>query len=202
VAPPTISGTAALGQTLTENRGLWNNNPTSYSYQWEDCDGAASNCSPITGATAQTYVPTPTDDRHTLSVQETASNASGARAGATSSPTPPVPAAHTSGKQNAPPNTLLLEHNVSSHEHRATFRLKATGTATRFECALVRKPTRSGEKTPAPEYVSCHSPKTFTRLTAGTYVLYVRAVGPRRHRQDASQLRIHNHLTATKPTAP
>jgi hypothetical protein len=296
IAPPTISGTAALGQTLTENHGSWNNNPTSYSYQWEDCDGAGSNCSPITGATAQTYVPTTTDDGHTLSVQETASNASGsttataaatttlptppsppapvqaptpvpvpvpvpmpapvdaslptvsgtpavghtlteshgswstaptsyayawercglagkncaaipgaiaqthtlttadvghtlrvqetasnasgAGAAATSSPTPPVPTARTSGKHHAPPNTLVLEHKVSSHEHRATFRFTPTGTATRFECALVRKPTRSGEKTPAPEYVSCHSPKTFTRLKAGSYVLYVRAVGP------------------------
>jgi len=175
---PTVSGTPAVGHTLTESHGSSSNAPASYAYVWERCGLAGENCVAIPGAIAQTHTLTAADVGHTLRVQETASNASGVGAAATSSPTAPVPTAHSSSKHHAPPNTLLLEHEVSSHDHRATFRFKATGTATRFECALVRKPTRSGEKTPAPEYVSCHSPKTFTRLTAGTYVLYVRAVGP------------------------
>jgi hypothetical protein len=178
LSPPTVSGPPAVGHTLTESHGSWSNAPTSYAYVWERCGLAGKNCAAIPSASAPTHRLTTADIGHTLRVQETASNASGVGAAATSSPTAPVPTAHSSSKHHAPPNTLLLEHEVSSHDHRATFRFKATRTATRFECALVRKPTRSGEKTPAPEYVSCHSPKTFTRLTAGTYVLYVRAVGP------------------------
>ena len=176
-SPPTVSGTPALGQTLTESHGSWSNAPTSYAYIWERCGLTGTNCAAIPGAIAQTHTLTTADIGHTLRAQETASNASGAGAAATSSPTPPVPTAHTSGKHHAPPNTLLLEHKISSHEHRATFRFKATGTATRFACALARKPTRSGDKTPAPKYAPCHSPKTFTHLTAGTYELYIRAIG-------------------------
>jgi predicted phage tail protein len=145
-----------------------------HAYIWERCGLAGRSCVAIPGAIAQTDTLTTADVGHTLRVQEIASNSSGTGIAATSSQTAPV----TSGKHYAPPNTLLLEHQVSSHDHRATFRFKATGTASRFECALVRKPTRRGARTPAPKYVSCRSPKTFTRLEAGSYVLYVRAVGP------------------------
>ena len=76
-----------------------------------------------------------------------------------------------------PPNTLLLDHQVSSHDHRATFRFKATGTASRFECALVRKPAVGGVKTPPPGYAACGASITFRHLSPGRYVFYVRAVG-------------------------
>jgi len=177
VSPPTVSGTPTVGKTLTESHGSWSNAPTAYAYTWERCDNNGNNCVAIAGASAQTDTLTTADVGHTLRVQETASNSSGAGDAATSSRTAPVPAVRTS-THHAAPNTLLLEHQVSSHDHRATFRFKATGTASRFECALVRKPTRRGARTPAPKYVSCRSPKTFTRLEAGSYVLYVRAVGP------------------------
>jgi hypothetical protein len=178
VSPPTVSGTPVAGQTLTEGHGSWSNTPTSYAYRWERCDENGNNCVAIIGASAQTDKLTTADVGHRLRVQESASNVSGGGAAAISSPTAPVSAARTSSKHHAAPNTLLLEHQVSAHNHRATFRFKATGTATRFECALVRKPTRRGARTPAPKYVSCHSPKTFTGLHAGSYVLYVRAIGP------------------------
>ncbi len=37
VLPPTISGTAQQGQTLTAADGTWLDTPTSYAYQWQDC---------------------------------------------------------------------------------------------------------------------------------------------------------------------
>jgi hypothetical protein len=95
-APPTISGTAQQGQTLTESHGTWTNNPTSYEYQWLQCDGSGANCATIAGATSQTYVPVAEDVGHTIRVQETATNAGGSSSPATSAQTavvvPPPPA--------------------------------------------------------------------------------------------------------------
>src|SRR4029077_1564139 len=92
---PTISGTAQQGQTLTESHGTWTNNPTSYAYQWQQCDALGNSCLPISGATHQTYVPVAGDVGHAIRVQETATNAGGSSAPATSAATaavvPPVP---------------------------------------------------------------------------------------------------------------
>jgi subtilisin family serine protease len=86
-APPTITGTAQQGQTLTEVHGSWTNGPTGYAYRWLQCDGSGNNCQPIEKATAQTYVPVQADVGHTLKVQETASNEGGSSPAATSSAT-------------------------------------------------------------------------------------------------------------------
>ena len=73
---PTINGTPQQSQPLTEGHGSWSetNGPTSYSYQWEDCDANGANCSAISGATAQTYTPTASDVGDTLVVLEIADN--------------------------------------------------------------------------------------------------------------------------------
>jgi len=86
--PPTITGAAQQGQTLTEHNGKWSNEPTSFAYQWLQCDSSGNNCKEIAGATAQTYVPTSSDVGHTIRVRETASNARGAGEPATSTATP------------------------------------------------------------------------------------------------------------------
>ena len=41
-ALPAISGTAQQGDTLTTTNGSWTGNPTSYAYQWEDCNTAVA----------------------------------------------------------------------------------------------------------------------------------------------------------------
>ena len=81
---PTIAGTVQLGATLTEGHGTWTNAPSSYTYQWERCTGSPLACSAITGATAQTYVLTTADAGFTIEVQETAINAGGPSAAASS----------------------------------------------------------------------------------------------------------------------
>ncbi len=48
---PGISGTAQQRDTLTASHGVWSNNPTGYSYTWQDCDTTDSNCATIAGAT-------------------------------------------------------------------------------------------------------------------------------------------------------
>jgi len=65
-AAPTISGTAREGQTLSESHGEWTSSPTSFSYQWLQCDGSGNNCTAIVAATSQTYVPLAGDVGHTL----------------------------------------------------------------------------------------------------------------------------------------
>ena len=43
-APPTITGSAQQGQTLTEVHGSWTNSPTAFAYQWQQCDSSGANC--------------------------------------------------------------------------------------------------------------------------------------------------------------
>ncbi|HEV7528598.1 MAG TPA: S8 family serine peptidase, partial [Solirubrobacteraceae bacterium] len=100
-AAPTITGTAQQGQTLTEAHGSWTNSPTSFAYQWLQCESLGSGCVPIAGATHQTYVPVAEDVGHTLKVQETAANSGGSGSAASSAATavvkgnPPPPPANT-----------------------------------------------------------------------------------------------------------
>src|SRR5262245_61572488 len=39
-ALPAISGSVVEGQTLSASTGVWTGEPTSYAYQWQDCDVA------------------------------------------------------------------------------------------------------------------------------------------------------------------
>jgi hypothetical protein len=97
--PPTIGGTAAIGQKLTGAPGTWYGSPTGYTYQWERCDSSGNGCAAITpGATGLNYTVRVTDTGSTFVFAVTASNPVGQSAAALSSPTPVVGAA-------APTNT-------------------------------------------------------------------------------------------------
>jgi len=174
VSPPTITGTAVAGQLLTEGHGSWLNAPTSYTYQWDRCIGGffGSFCLAIGGATGQTYTLTATDVGWAIRVVETAHNATGPSGPAASSDTATVLRAP------APPNTQITRAQINSFGASATFSFSATGTATGFECALVLRPTFRFAPTPAPSYAACSSPDALKNLKRGSYVFYVRAVGP------------------------
>ena len=104
-APPTISGSAVQGQTLTEGHGTWVNGPTSYSYQWSDCNAAGNRCSAIAGATRQSYTLVAGDVGHTIEVEETAVNNVGDSDPAFSAQTAVVAAAPTTGTPGSTPLT-------------------------------------------------------------------------------------------------
>ncbi len=89
--PPTISGTSADGQTLTASTGSWLNSPTSYTYQWQDCNTSGASCSAISGATSNTYTLAANDVGHTIRAAVTAANTGGS-ASATSAATSAVTA--------------------------------------------------------------------------------------------------------------
>jgi hypothetical protein len=86
-SPPTISGRARVGQTLSASQGQWQGNPTSFFYQWLRCDSTAANCSPVAGATQPQYQLTAADLGSRIRVEVVAANADGAspakRSGAT-----------------------------------------------------------------------------------------------------------------------
>jgi hypothetical protein len=88
-SPPTISGTAKVGQTLTANPGSWSGNPSGYAYRWQRCDADVVVCSDITAATSNTYLVKVTDLGYRLRVRVTATNPKGS-ASAVSALTPVV----------------------------------------------------------------------------------------------------------------
>jgi hypothetical protein len=77
---PAISGTSRYGQTLSAGNGTWTGSPTSYAYQWQDCNTSGTGCSGISGATDGSYTLRGGDIGHTLRVMVTAANAGGSTA--------------------------------------------------------------------------------------------------------------------------
>jgi hypothetical protein len=74
---PSVSGTAASGQTLTASTGSWSGFPAgfAYGYAWYRCDdGAGGGCVAIGGATTSSYVLVQEEVGHTIKVRVTASN--------------------------------------------------------------------------------------------------------------------------------
>lgn len=70
-APPTLSGSAVVGQTLTVNTGTWTGNNIIYTYSWYKGN------EPIYGANAATYVPTANDVGYAILCTVSGDNSSG-----------------------------------------------------------------------------------------------------------------------------
>jgi chitodextrinase len=76
--PPTISGSARDGETLTAHPGSWSGTePLSYAYQWRRCDAFGADCADIPGATETSYRLTPAEVGSTIRVRVRATNAAG-----------------------------------------------------------------------------------------------------------------------------
>jgi hypothetical protein len=69
---PAVTGTGTVGQTLSVTNGNWQYVPTSYAYQW-----LRGGNTPISGATAATYVLVAADSGTSVSCRVTATNAAG-----------------------------------------------------------------------------------------------------------------------------
>ena len=76
--PPSITGTATVGETLTANPGTWNGSaPISFQYQWLSCDASGANCKNIAGQTKKAYTLQSSDVGNTVRVNVIAGNKSG-----------------------------------------------------------------------------------------------------------------------------
>jgi len=100
-SPPTITGTAQAGHTLTGDKGAWSGQPTNYEYFWTRCNKGGNACSNISGASAATYTLTSADVATTIRFKVDAKNADGSTSatsvptaviGAATTPPPPAPA--------------------------------------------------------------------------------------------------------------
>ena len=78
VKPPTVTGTADLGQTLTATPGTWSNSDVVFTYQWQRCDPSGQTCNDIDGETQSTYGVVGADAGFTLRVVVTATDRFGA----------------------------------------------------------------------------------------------------------------------------
>jgi Ig domain of plant-specific actin-binding protein len=79
---PAVTGTAAVGQTLTTSDGTWTESPTSFTYQWVRCAASGgqpdgSDCAVIGGATTKGYVVASGDVGFRLRSRVTAVNGDG-----------------------------------------------------------------------------------------------------------------------------
>jgi hypothetical protein len=98
---PTISGTAAVGQTLTASVGTWtSSSAVTYAYQWERCNTAGTSCANIASATGTTYAVAAADAGSTLRVVVSGKNKDGTT-NAISAATAAVPAAAPAGPAGA-----------------------------------------------------------------------------------------------------
>jgi hypothetical protein len=124
--PPAISGSPITGRTLRAVHGRWTNAPTGYAYRWLRCSYTGSTCVAIPGAHHSTYKPTAADIGARIRVQETAANAAGHSAPASSATTAAVRGTHVTPAEIA----VVLRRQIVP-----------TGQAARIPALLVRGDT-------------------------------------------------------------
>jgi hypothetical protein len=90
VSPPSITGTAEQGQTLSVTHGDWSGSPSTYSERWLLCNATGGGCAAISGATGTTYALPASAVHATIRVQESAANGSGSGSPVVSSATAAV----------------------------------------------------------------------------------------------------------------
>jgi hypothetical protein len=119
-AKPGISGTAAVGQTLTASNGAWVGQSTTnaFTYQWQDCDSAGNNCASISGATSQTYQVQSNDAGKTIRVVVTDTDSGGSTSATSnqtavvSNPGPEGAIKLPSGATSIPASSVVLPERL------------------------------------------------------------------------------------------
>jgi len=134
-SPPTVSGTAQEGQTLTGDKGTWTGTPTAYKYFWVRCDKTGGSCANISGATALTYTLGSADVGNTLRFKVEATNADG-NSFASSAPTAVVTAA---APPPPPAGSVIPVDKVSLPDRLVVDRLSFSPNPTRSRGPIVAR---------------------------------------------------------------
>jgi hypothetical protein len=151
-APPAVSGTAVVGNSLSASAGTWSGaTPMTYAYQWSRCGATGSGCAPVSGATSSGYALGSGDAGYTLRVTVTATNAAAA-ASATSAASGVVAAATTTTTPSGNLGTALPARMPSS-----------SGTKT-----LVAGPNGAGTSCTASS--PCSLSQAWSAATSGTII--------------------------------
>jgi GH25 family lysozyme M1 (1,4-beta-N-acetylmuramidase) len=125
--PPTIVGTAKAGNKLAGLPGTWSGGkPVAFSYQWQSCDASGAGCSPIAGATLESYTPTAANVGHALTLAVTAV----APRGTGVATTPPTLAIAPSGSGSAAAPAVVAAPQVTGEAQVGQTLTGAVGTWT------------------------------------------------------------------------
>ena len=137
---------------------------------------SATGPTPITG-TLYSGGTTPGQELR-FTAQQVAAALAPAQAPAQITAPPPGPGTSPTTTSLPPaPGTFIHAETIRLRRHLATFTFRATGDASGFECALIRRPAR-GRPALTVNFHACGRTKTFRHLRRSRYILYVRAVGP------------------------
>jgi hypothetical protein len=129
-SPPTISGSAVQGQSLTASPGSWNGTtPISFAYQWQRCDSSGNNCNAISGETSTTRLVDSGDVGSRLRVKVTATNSVGSNS-ATSETTAVVTSSGGGGGSGSGPPVNASAPVVSGSAVQGQVLTATTGTWT------------------------------------------------------------------------
>ena len=133
--PPTVTGTPAVGQTLSCGQGEWGGNPTAYAYAWLR-DGA-----PIAGAAGTTYTLTAEDVGHAIACRVTGTNDLGSTAADSAAlqvpkaSTPDTPATSTtSAPSTGSPQGAASTTPAGKASAKRTAKVKAGKAAVIVKC--------------------------------------------------------------------
>ncbi len=115
-----VSGAPLPGNRIDATSGTWSQDPhqsfITYAYQWEDCDSAGANCTPIGGQVGENpyYYVTNNDVGHTIEVAVSARNNANTEGPASSAPTAAV------AGPNVPIITLLKLNPATWNESQSS----------------------------------------------------------------------------------
>jgi hypothetical protein len=154
---PTISGSAALGQTLTATSGTWSGYPQpALAYQWQRC---GQSCAAIIGATSQAYVLTQADVGSTVLATVTGANVAG-QSSASSTPSAVVTGAPSNTGAPGISGNVTLGGTVSASPGQWSAYPAPTFTYVWQRCSPTHCGTISGAT--GPTYVAQRSEVGFT----------------------------------------
>ncbi len=166
-ALPLLAGATKIGGLLKTTTGNWDGSPTDFTYQWFRCPagatGPGAGCSPIVGATGDTFTPENADANQRDLVQVTATNAAGSET-ATSAPSEAIFDPKT-GPGRPPRKPPVISHVTLTRKHFRVYlagrSTKGRGTILGFSCSRAGHLSLVIERAPRGR-----KPKPITKLAA------------------------------------